>query len=450
MKILNKLFLLVFVSTLAVSCSDDEQQRSVPVIDSLTVEASTVLLGDSIYFDAQVSDAIRPLSTLEVELIANGEVIESKSIRTKGNAVNLDNTSFFIPFMPNVKSGDELSLNFTLINVDGDEAKVEKKLTAKRPNLPSTLYLVMSDQTVIELTASSDNPDIYESEEGNYPSIFDGKVATESDLELASYIWNGGSEDNHAVIGERFGTDIHFSYSSWVVEKIIFNAQSFVFDKKGIEVNIVVNGKQLTSSGGYLYSSIDFVKDAEFELTGISDLQRAYNRDFMEYDATTGKVKFLGETGTWDIFYSLEYNYLWVNKMSAVAPTTYWVIGHGFSSIPRWYSSLNPIGWDLDDVKQLAYMKSLGSNKYQATVYLSDQHDWGGFDIQIFSNRTWDAKVGVFDENSFTGDATGVSAAGGAMADIVGGEGFVPGYYRLTLDISEGLDKAKIHFERLQ
>ena len=135
--------------------------------------------------------------------------------------------------------------------------------------------------------------------------------------------------------------------------------------------------------------------------------------------------------------------------MTDVAPVTYWIIGHGFTSSPTWNSAFNSIGWDLNDVKQLAYMRLLEPNKYQATVYLSDQHDWGGFDIQIFSNRTWDAQFAVFSNDLFTGDSSGVSVAGGSMADLVGGEGFIPGYYRITLDVSDGLNKSKVDFKRL-
>jgi hypothetical protein len=102
----------------------------------------------------------------------------------------------------------------------------------------------------------------------------------------------------------------------------------------------------------------------------------------------------------------------------------------------------------LDDVKQVAYMKPLGSDKYQATIYLSDQVPWG-FDIQIFSNRTWNAQFAVFADDRLTGDSTGMHAAGGSMADIVMGDGFIPGYYRLTMDLSGGLDQAKVEFKRI-
>jgi hypothetical protein len=106
------------------------------------------------------------------------------------------------------------------------------------------------------------------------------------------------------------------------------------------------------------------------------------------------------------------------------------------------------VGWDLDDVKQVVYMKPVGENKYSASVYLSDQVPWG-FDIQVYSNRTWGAEFAVFSNDRFTGDMEGMRAAGGSMADIVMDDGFIPGYYLMTLDITEGLGSAKMDFERL-
>lgn len=452
MKTFKILFLLIFISAIFVSCSDNDESSTivVPVIESLAIKGNeNIKLGDSIYFDAKVSDAVRPLSTLEVELVANDVVISSKSIRTKGNSVSLDNISLFVPFTSNIATGDELKVNFTLINVDGGETKEQKTLKAIRPELPETLYLILSDKSVIELHAKENTPYIYESEEGGYPSTFSTKIATSEDPAQANYVWNAGIDDNVASVGDRFGSDIKFSYSNWLVKKIIFDAFSFNFDIEGLRLVIKVNNVQMMASGNYLYASVDFTKGQEFSISGIDNIEQAYNRDFFEYNAETKTYKFIGESGKWDVYYSLEYNYIWVNRMTDVAPATYWIIGHGFSSSPTWNSAFNSIGWDLNDVKQLAYMRLLEPNKYQATVYLSDQHDWGGFDIQMFSNRTEHAQFAVFSKDLLSGDISGVSVGGDNMADLVGKKGFSTGYYRITLDVSDGLNKSKVDFKRL-
>lgn len=451
MRILRIFLVWTLLTGALFSCNDDNQEMVITIPEIETVAfagGESITLGDSLFFNAVVSDEVTPLSTLEVELWTDGELLTSKSIRTRGNSVALDRISLFVPFVPNIVTGDELVVRFTLINIDGGETTVEKTLEAVRPTLPGTLYIVMSDETVITLYATEENPMMYESEEGGYASTFSAKIATAEDPLEAQFVWNAGTEDNTAVIGDKFGTDVRFAYDSWLVKKIKFDALSFTLDIDGLKLVVKVNGVQMIASGEYLYAGVDFTENQEFEIEGVENPEEAYNRDFFTYNAETGKYRFTGKTGKWDVYYSLNYNYIWVNRMADVAPETYWIIGAGHSSVPRWYPAFNDVGWDLDDVKQVVYMKPVGENKYSASVYLSDQVPWG-FDIQVYSNRTWGAEFAVFSNDRFTGDMEGMRAAGGSMADIVMDDGFIPGYYLMTLDITEGLGSAKMDFERL-
>lgn len=444
------LYFVLFAFIVSCDEKDDEVKSSVPVIETLTIQGGeNITLNDSIYFDATVSDAIRPLSTLEVELVVNDVVLNKKSIRTKGMSVDLKNVSLFMPFNPNIASGDVVQVNFTLINVDGAEAKQQKTLKAQRPDLPDKLYLVTSDKSVIELNVSQSNPYLYESSEGDYASSFNTKIATSQDLSNAEYIWNGTAEDNLAAIGREFGSDVKFAFDNWIVRKITFDAYTFKLGVEGLQLNVKVNDTLLRLSGEYLHAEIAFTQGEEFSIEGLDNVAEAYNRDFFAYDSTTGKFTFLGETGTWSVYYSLTYNYIWVNRMTDTAPTNYWIIGSGFTSIPRWYNDFNDMGWSWDDVKQVVYMRAVGSNKYQADVYLSDKHIWG-LDMKMYSSLNPDNyQQAVFDTNLFSGDSAGFRAAGGDSADIVNTSDFVEGYYRITLDISDGIEKAKVDFKKL-
>ncbi len=444
------IYILLLVVLGLTSCDDDDKRESTPVIKDLSITSSTTLqMPDSITFSASVEDQVTPLSTLEVDILVNGESVAHKSIRTKGNTSELVGEKIGLPFLPNIPEGTAKVL-FTLINVDGFESTVEKDIIIERPILPDELYLTVGEN-IIALTKDADNPMLYKSDEGEYNSVFSGLVSTSEDLESAEYIWAQGKEDNNALIGGQFSSSINISFPTWLVSRITFNVLTFSFSVEGTEVNLSVNGTEFEGTGSYFYSKVNFVKGAEFTIEGIdaAKIEAAYNRDFFSYDEASGKLIFTGETGTWDVYYSLKYNYFWVNKMTDVAPATYWIIGHGFSSASQWHSDFNAIGWDLTDPKQLAYMKPLAANKYQATIYLTDQHDWGGFDIQIFSELTWEAKYVVFTSATLTGDSAGMVSSEDSSGDLVGSTGFVPGYYRLTMDISTGLDKASLNFERL-
>lgn len=444
------IYILLLVILGVTSCKDDDYRESKPVIKDVNITSSnTVQIPDSITFNASVEDLVTPLSTLEVDILVNGESVAHKSIRTKGNTSELSGEKIGLPFLPNIPAGKATVL-FTLINIDGFETTAEKEITIERPVFPDELYLTV-DGNVIVLTKDAENPILYKSDEGEYASVFSGLVSTSEDLENADYIWGQGKEENNALIGNQFSSPVNISFPTWLVSRLTFNVLTFSFSVEGTEVNVSVNGTDLQGIGSYFYSKVNFVKGGEFTIEGIdaAHIKAACNRDFFDYDENSAKLIFTGETGTWDVYYSLKYNYFWVSKMTDVAPATYWIIGHGFSCAPMWYSDFNSIGWDLEDVKQLAYMKPLGSNKYQATIYLSDQHDWGAFDIQIYSNRTWEAQYAVFTPSSFTGDSVGILPAGDVNADIVGSDGFVPGYYRLTLDVSGGLNNALVNFKKL-
>lgn len=439
---------LVFVTS---SCEKNEEPRqSIPVIKSLEITSGSILkITDSLAFDAAVEDQVTPLSTLEVYIKVNGDSVVHKSFRTKGNNATLSNVKIGLPFLANLPEG-EASISFTLINIDGYETTVEKSIEIERPSLPDNLYLKIADDVIV-LSRDGDDPNVYKSEEGEYNSVFTGLVSTSESLDSAQYIWGAGNNSNVGIIGDQFSSGISVSYPTWMVTRLVFNALTFAVSVEGTEVDLNVNGTQLEGTGAYFYSKINFVKGQEFTIDGIdaSKIKQAYNRDFFSYNESTGKLTFLGESGTWEVYYSLKYNYFWVTRKSDVAPTTYWIIGHGFSCASVWNSDFNSIGWDLEDTKQLAYMRNLGNNKYQATVYLTTKHDWGPFDIQFYSERTWSGSYAVFTSASFSGNSTGVNVGGDVNADVVGSSDFSPGYYRLTLDISNGLGNALLDFKKI-
>lgn len=307
----------------------------------------------------------------------------------------------------------------------------------------------MNDKSTIELNANKDNPYIYESKKGDYPSSFSGKIATSEDLSQAKLIWNGTTDDNVAAIGQKFGTDVKFSYDNWVIRKIIFDTFSFSFDVEGFRFAARVNNTPLSLSGEYLHAQISFTQDEEFTIEGLENVAEAYNRDFFEYNPASGKYKFSGETGSWDVYYSLKYNYIWVNRMTDTAPKAYWMIGQGFTSVPRWHDDFTSLGWSWTDVKQLAYMRPIGNNKYQADVYLSDKPEWG-VDMKIYSSLDENNyEQIIFSDDLFFGDKVGFQAAGRDSADIVNNNDFKEGYYRVIVDISEGIEKAKVEFKKL-
>src|SRR3712207_8729462 len=72
---------------------------SVPRLSGLTLSADKQLAyGDSLFFSLDINNPETPLSTLEVELTADGQSLYKESIRTKGNEASIRHHGLSVPF----------------------------------------------------------------------------------------------------------------------------------------------------------------------------------------------------------------------------------------------------------------------------------------------------------------------------------------------------------------
>lgn len=451
MKLKYIIALIGSVLLLFTGCQDDEGRVvfpfSSPKISAVSYSiADQAEAADSIFISLDINDAETPLSTLEVQLTKGEDELYSKSIRTNGNFAQINKHGIYIPFNAGFEEG-EATLLLTAINVEGSETNEIKTFMVKRPHLPETIYLHYDDK-VIPMLRSSDNPYEYATESGEFPETFNGKISTNESLENSKFIWGLSETVNEAEIGSVTSAEFSFDYTDWSISKITFNTFMFNLGIEGTSKNLAVNDVTLNPSGGYFYAIVYFEEGQEVEVTGIEDLEGAYNRDFFEYNQETGNLTFLRESGSWEVYYSTKFNYMWMARMDDIAPEAFWLIGHGFISAPIWNDEYNYGGWDLEDIARMGYVLKIGENKYQSTVYLSDTHEWGSFEVEMYTQRKWDLETLELSDETITGDREGFvlsQSHGFTMAD-----GFVPGYFRLTFDTSEGISKGKMHIERIE
>ena len=221
----------------------------------------------------------------------------------------------------------------------------------------------------------------------------------------------------------------------FIKDVIVADAGEFVPDPDGVFVNDVA---LVEDANGTLSAKVNFTKDGVVAIRGIENLEGAWNRDFFSME--DGSLKFIRESGEYDVVYSEEYNYLWIAKLNAVAPECLWVVGHGFTQATSWNESLSHDGWMLGPITRVGYAVPIGDNKYQCSLYLTNNHDWGKFEFEVYSNLTW-GKDNGFCGTSITGDSAGMHL--GPAADKMPGlqgdeEGFVEGYFRLIFDNATG------------
>ena len=453
MKFSNHIFTFLSCASVLLTACEDGTGRvvypySCPEMSEVDLSSTEyVMANDTLYFSVDIKDEQTPLSTLEVSLTSGEESIFTESIRTKGMSASIQNHGIFIPFTAGLEDNKEARLTLTAINVEGSEVSRNFDLKIRRPELPETMYLHIEEQ-VIPMKRQADNPYLYATETGSYITQFTGKVSTSESLEDSELIWGYSETANYAELSSATGVGFTFDYQGWEIEQITFDAMTFKVGAIGEYQVFTIDGLELEASAGYYRAAIQFTQGAEVEVTGFEDLANAYNRDFFEYNAETGKLTFLRESGKWEVYYSSKYNYMWVMRLDDEAPVAYWLVGHGFTSAPVWNDDYNTGGWDTEDVSRLGYVVKIADNTYQTTLYLSNTHEWESFEIEIYSDRLWNKTLGMeLKEGSITGDATGfaVSMSNG----FTNTADFVPGYYRLTFDTSGGVGNEKMNVERL-
>jgi hypothetical protein len=418
----------------AAACSDDDGQdvSEIKITEVTILNGDTVTVPDSLRFNISIDGVNKDLSTLEVSaFVENGEEVAHESIRTKGRSVTIQDEAFAVPFEANMAEGSKIGIKFEAIDVSGASVSVTRKISLSRPELPSTLYMTIGDE-IYAMTQSADNQYEYSvSSESGFPNITSARISTSDTLEQSEFIWTGTSTINLAQIGKATDSEISISYPSYVVSGYVFNTLTFEVTPIGEEFNVKVNGIVLSPSGNVLTSKIAFTEGSEVTIEGIENLDGAWNRDFLSHE--DGKFTFLRESGTYEVYYSPKYNYLWITDMTATYPKCLWIVGHGFTCATEWNTDYATGGWDVTDPLRLGYMVKVEDGIYQCSMYLSDQHEWGSFEFEIYSDLLWN-KNNVTGGTSVTGDSTGItlSGAGDGIKGLTSTDGFQPGYYTIT------------------
>ncbi len=423
---------------LAVSCRTEDP---VSADGNITLEgitiAESISVPDEISFSANVKDETTDLSTLEVSAtLEDGTLLCEKSIRTPGREAHVEDV-LNIPFTAGMADGAKITVLFKGINVNGASASEQKEVTIRRPDLPDVLYMKIGT-SVLELSRTEAGSQVYESEEGDYESIVSAIFSTAEDFSAAEFIWGTSEKENNAQIcAFSDASGVAISYPSTLVHRYIFNTLTFEVSVEGEQLDVAINGTPLTPKGGSLYASIAFTKGGEVKISGISDIDGAYNRDFFGKDAD--KFTFLRDSGTYDVYYSPKYNYIWVAKMDAVAPECLWIIGHGFTCAPVWHKDYGYGGWDNTNILTMGYAPRIDENKYQCSLYLNTAHEWDSFEFEVYSDLN-NSKENGFAGKSLSGFTKGVALSGAAdgKPGLTSDSGFQAGYYVITFDNATG------------
>lgn len=437
----SKLILSLLAIASLASCVKPEPLDPNATLALTDVRASaSVTVPGSISVAAKVSDTNIALSTLAISAVTeDGAVLAEKTVRTRGHEASVEET-LDIPFVANMAEGSKVMVNFKITNVEGATLSQTVNTSVVRPEIPEIIYMKIGED-IYEMSKVSDN--LYQTEEGAFQGVVTAYFATAEEFSEAPIFWGSSSEDNKAeacAFSDAPGVSV--SFPTYLVDRYTFNTLTFEVGVVGQEVHVSVNGTELVpQAGGLLYSKVSFTQDEVVEITGIQDVENAYNRDFFTPDGNNG-FTFARESGEYDVYYSPKYNYIWVAKMDAVAPDCLWIIGHGFTCAPVWhpdFSSDAISGWATDYIYQVGYCVKVGEDLYQCSMYLSDEHSWSSFEFEVYSDLEWSKDKG-FGGKSLTGFTNGItlSGAGDGMPGLTNTAGFQPGYYVITFNNATG------------
>jgi hypothetical protein len=447
------------LATVFGACRQDELRTyfpdSTPVIESASIYSenetgqAVVLFGDSIVLEATVLDAKTPLSTLQIEIIVNDNLVQKATIRTAGNQSTV-REKYKIPLTAHAGNNSDVEIYLKLTNVEGNT--VEKALTgqmkAVRPTFGDPFYFVLQDGNVIEAHPEAGNPDNYQSEPVNIAAAgvkfkIAQKLTGDRKIDYSGFVW-GDVNGELALCAE---TDPYFEYRDpliLVFKQLFFNVYSFDFSVDAERRTVIqIDGVELTATAmdgvDYLTVNKTLAKDQIVTFGGFNDLPNTLHPDFFE-TLSTNQAKFTGWPGTYQILYNPDTGFLYIEQPEAQYPDALWLdgTGMGFPGTPY----LATTSWNWNKPEDYIFCRKIENGVFQATFYSNR------FDMKFFHQRMWgdEENSSNYTLTPVTLMAAGRNDQGAPNGNWVAGVAFTPGVYRVVIN----LNNKTSNIERIQ
>jgi hypothetical protein len=441
MRTVNKILILCSFSIFFLaSCEKDENiatPLSIPVIETANISPSTFTFGDSLTITAKVSDAVKLLSTLDVQAIINGRTVNIQKIMLEGNSADV-NQKIFVPLIDNVADNTEVKFQLKLTNNrNGSSLKELTGFTGNRPYF-SKLYMVITNGETYELTSKASARDNYEAVDIVANRSFSYKIAQKitagNQIDYSGLVW--GEADGKIQLVDETGGDI-FAFKSGVdiITSVAFDNYHFTASFSGgsyLTPNFMLDDFTETSIDGEEFYTMETTLTKNQEYNVYNDLASktvVYNLDFFER-INANKVKFLGETGNYTLYYNkTRQHVVLLPETSPAYPDYILITGSGIgypSKVAKEHA-----GWGFGNVRNFLLPRKISTDVYQVTIFIrspSDQYGWIGF--KPYENTGWGGEK-TYDAFTYTGLDILEGTAGSNIFPKVGIE---EGIYRLTIN----------------
>jgi hypothetical protein len=463
MNTIYKLFIITGVIAFLFSSCEDEfgpRKESTPVIESATVSPENFIFGDSITLAAKITDPATMLTTLFYEVESEGRVLTSGEIPLVGDDYEITQ-SIFVPLLSNQSNDAEVRVILVARNIlKGTSSSDISGLTGKRPAF-NQLYLVTEDATVAVLEPQSNNPNLFKGTELTLETSFQYKIAeklhADNSIDYSGDVF-GNMNGKLAMINENGEFAFSYTPEADYTKEFTFDSHAFSVSTSGS--NLGEDDLALSAFGeadifGETFRTITrtLEKDKTYSVFGrLADIQNLYNPDFFERTADN-KVKFLGETGEYTIYYNPVRKNVFVGVDNPSYPDYLlacgWGLGYPTNVSSDEIASVYPghqrthTNWGFGHVMDYVLLRKIDEGVYQGTFFTPGESDhYAGF--KPFENTGWgnEKKAGDF---TFTGEQI---ISGDNDWTIPNGEDdpvIESAHYRFTINLNE----KTVHIEKV-
>lgn len=424
------------------SCEDEDSRtvfpHSTPVIETASINPSTFAYGDSVTITAKVSDPKTPLSTLEMKMVVNDVLVAQQTIRTAGNSAEVS-SKFKVTYTSELPEDANIEVMLTLINVEGDKTTGSITGVTGKRTYYNTLYLVLDSGEVYPLTPQGTKSDIYKSADvmikaNSIRYRIAQKITSDNQIDFTVHVWGnkGGTIQLVDETGDYItttSTDVDY------ITSIVFDNYMFETTLNGSTLNpndlVLDNFGDVTASNeAFKKLSRSFEKNQEVNLfDDLTSTDIVYDLNYFERTADD-KVKFIGDAGSYDLYYSQTRKVMIVDPSDRAYPNVLLAAGEGLG----YPSKVKPeahTSWDFNAPLQAIVFRKVSADVYQAVVYF----DATKANFKPFENRDWanEKKSSDFTMPSIIARDIDLGKNDG---NWYAAEGAASGNYRITINLA--------------
>lgn len=465
---MKKCLYIVLAALLMAACQPEHYRTVYPAGQpemTATMLTQSVLYGkDSVTFDVEINEKATPLSQLQVKVMVGLQVVATDLLRTNDYHYTA-RLKYAIPFGPNMPEGEDVKIYLTATNVEGTATNVILTGCAGHRPAMETMYIMpptiqYTDIGKGQQMTYDEEQELFVAYDLKYPKSIQCLLAV-TGTKFGRIDWNtpvfGMLKDKLTLITkDQFeagdATAIILEDDRYeTIDTIIFNPLTFEVTIGGtiampvtavnVQTDLVEEPAYISSSSArkeYRGAKIFFDKNSEVEITGVADLSKAYNLDWMEY-LGGNKIKFLGDKGMYYLSYKEAEDYLVVEPLYELTePDVMYLCGVGMGQ-PSWDPHATS-GWGFDSPNQNFVGRLVAPKTYQFTVYMlndaenADHPSFGAVNFKFFHQHGWGGE-----ETSLDYSQNGLNIVSSNEESNVGNwwstsDPLFEGVYRVTLN----------------